>query len=97
MTSLDLSKNNMIFEINCSDNQLNEIIITDCPDIGILHCNNNKLKDINLSDIEYLTELKAKDNPTLKNIYVKKGFKTSEVQVFEIPDYSIIIEQNKTK
>lgn len=94
LNSLVINESKLIFEVNCSHNQLKTIDIKKCEELCLLYCEDNQLETLDLTSNICLLEFKAKENPSLKDIHVWKGFDASEIELFEIPDYTKIIEQN---
>lgn len=94
LNSLIINESKYIFEVNCSHNQLTTIDTKKCEELAIFYCEDNQLETLDLTSNICLLEIKAKENPSLKDIHVWKGFDASEIELFEIPDNTKIIEQN---
>lgn len=95
LTSLVIGDNKLVFEVNCSQNQLKTVDTKMCTELGLFYCENNLLQTLNLTFNTCLVELKAKENPSLNDICVWRGFSTSEIELFEVPANVKIIEQDK--
>lgn len=62
LTSLDLSKNNILAGINCSDNELTSLTLPSTPDLQFLTCNDNKLTSLDVSGVPNLAMFICKNN-----------------------------------
>src|SRR3954464_11018300 len=77
MLVLDISKRNLagrlklrgfinLKRLNCSDNQLTSLNLSDCPNLLELKCNNNQLTNLNfLKLVSNLEKLEIQDNKNL--------------------------------
>lgn len=77
ITVLDISKRELkgrlnlkgfvnLKRLNCSDNQLTSLDLSDCPDLIELKCNNNQLTNLNfLKSVPNLEKLEIQDNKNL--------------------------------
>lgn len=95
LITLEVSGCKYLYRLDCSDNNLKNIDTKGIEDLLLFYCNNNQLETLDLVSNQILEELKAKDNSSLKNIYVYKGFNIVDMRLFEIPENTSIIEQNK--
>lgn len=61
LTTLDFSQNKKLYQLDCYDNQLTQLILNN-PNLGVLRCFNNKLTALNLSNCPNLFMLYCQDN-----------------------------------
>lgn len=62
LASLDLSKNTMLLELDCSRNQLIDLDVSNNPSLVILGCDDNQLKNLKLGTNTVLLGLSAVNN-----------------------------------
>jgi AIG1 family/Leucine Rich repeats (2 copies) len=79
LTVLDMSKRNLkgrlslkgftnLERLNCSNNQLTSLDLSDCPNLIELKCNNNQLTNLNfLKSVSNLEKLEIQDNKNLSS------------------------------
>ena len=62
LTSLDVSKNTALTELDCSDNQLTSLDVSHNPALIFLRCSDNQLTSLDVSENPALVELRCEDN-----------------------------------
>lgn len=93
LTSLDLSQNPNLVELNCSTNFLVDLNISQNANLSILDCGNNDLNNINVSQNTNLQELYCGDNPiTGINLSQNPDLESLSCQTSEIA--SLDLSQN---
>ena len=61
LTTLDVSQNKKLYQLDCYDNQLTQLILNN-PALGVLRCFNNKLTALNLSNSPELFNFSCRNN-----------------------------------
>ena len=87
ITTLNLSGNAYLRKLDIDNNQLSSLDVSNCPDMGIIFCNNNLLTEIDLSGntrLEILscsgnrlTELDFSNNAKLNQLYCDNNLLTT--------------------
>lgn len=76
--------------LDCSDNRLTELVVSDLTQMTHLDCSGNRLSTIDIQNLQSLKEFDATDNPDLKTIRVWNGF--SAPAGFSKPDGASYVE-----
>ena len=73
LTSLDVSDNSLLEELNCNSNDITSINLDNNTDLKVLYCDSNDLTSLNLSKNSALEELRVSSNPTISALDVSNN------------------------
>src|SRR4051812_39863916 len=80
--TLDLSDFSKLEELDCSSNNLTDLITNNCVNLVKIVCHNNKLINLDISNNENLTELYCGGNKSLNTSDVSKNSKLTILECY---------------
>ncbi|CAG8627296.1 20086_t:CDS:2 [Gigaspora margarita] len=84
-------------KLNCADNQLTNLDLSDCPNLVELKCNNNQLTNLNfLKSVSNLEKLEIQDNKNFSFPSLVVGENLPKLQELNINNTNITRERNTT-